>query len=212
MKQRWTAVLVMVLLIGLRAAASTAASTGEKAGTVTRIEKTAVAVQDAIPRPLQDGSDILVGDVISTGRDARLEFKLLDGSVVNLGERTVFVVTDFAQRNDEENIALRLLEGAFKASSGELTKRKPDAMNVETELGSIGIRGTTVWGGHLDKVFQIALLDGKKIVVTTRGGSVELTKPLQGTRLLSADAAPTAPRTWGDEKVTQAAATVDFSK
>ena len=204
---------ILALLISMLAAFSAVnahAGDGDVAGQVLRLQNSAMAMQDAVPRPLKVGSEILVGDVISTGKATRIEFSLNDGSKMTLGERTVFVVSEFVQKPSEENIALRLLSGAFKASSGAVAKANPDAMTVATNTGTIGIRGTTVWGGTLDTAFEVALLDGKSVTVTTRGGRVELSSVGQGTKVPSEDAAPAAPVTWEQSKITRALATVDF--
>jgi len=200
----------LAALVLMLAAQPGIAADGDKAGKVLRLKNNAMAMQDATPRPLKVGSDILVGDVISTGKDARIEFTMLDGSTMTLGERTVFVVTEFLQAPGQENMTLRLLSGAFKASSGQIAAANPEAMQVATDFGTIGIRGTTVWGGTLEKVFEVALLDGKAVRVTTRSGRVDLTKVGDGTAVESQDRAPTAPVSWGREKLSRAAATVDF--
>lgn len=57
-------------------------------GAVTRLQGNAVAMQDAIPRPLKVGDTILNGDVISTAKGARLEMRMIDDGVIALGEGT----------------------------------------------------------------------------------------------------------------------------
>ena len=192
------------------AAPAAQAAEGDVAGKVLRLKNDAVALQGAAPRPLKVGSEVRVSDVISTGDGARLEFSLLDGSVVTLGERATFALSDFEDAPSKESIALRLLSGAFKAASGSIAARNPDAMTVATNTATIGIRGTTVWGGTLDTAFEVALLDGTAVTVTTRAGTVELNSVGQGTSVPSADQPPTAPVTWAQTKVTRALATVDF--
>lgn len=209
--------LMKGLMIGLFVLASIAgtvfhvqAAEGDAAGKVLRLQKSAVAMQDALPRPLKVGDAILVGDVISTGKGARIEFSLADGSVMTLGERTVFVVNEFNQAKDQENITLRLLSGAFKATSGKISEANPDAMVVAIDAGTIGIRGTTVWGGPLDGIFEVALLDGKAVRIRTRAGEVDLNTVGTGTQVISEDTAPAKPVTWATPKVQRALATVDF--
>ncbi|MEQ9560209.1 MAG: FecR family protein [Rhodospirillales bacterium] len=186
------------------------AADGDAVGKVLRLKNNATAMQGSQPRPLQVGSDILLSDVISTSDGARLEFSLRDGSVVTLGERAMFAVSDFEDAPAQESIALRLLSGAFKAASGSIAARNPDAMIVATTTATIGIRGTTVWGGTLDTSFEVALLEGTAVTVTTQAGTVELNAVGQGTRVPSADQPPTAPVTWAQTKVSRALATVDF--
>ena len=179
-------------------------------GVVTRLQGNAVAMQDAIPRPLKVGDNILSGDVISTGKDARLELRMIDDGVITLGERTVFVVIDYILGGEAPNAAVRLLQGAFKAVSGELVKVANASFVVETEVATIGIRGTTFWGGILDDTFDVTLLEGKGIYVETKAGRVEITTPGEGTSVRSAGHAPSPPKAWPKAKIDRAVATVTF--
>lgn len=209
MLQRFGLRLFAVLALVLWSLPALAADS-EAIGKVLRLKNSATALQDAQSRPLKVGSTILVGDVISTGKDTRLEFSLKDGSTITLGERTTFAVNEFSDVPAKESIVMRMLTGAFAATSGKIAALNPDAMTVATEVATIGIRGTTVWGGKLTDEFEVALLDGKAVRVTTRAGSVDLTTVGQGTTIPSGDVAPTAPVTWAAEKVNRAKATVEF--
>ncbi|MCH7937218.1 MAG: FecR domain-containing protein [Proteobacteria bacterium] len=179
------------------------------AGTVTRLKGSAVAMQDAMPRPLKVGEKILRGDVISTGTGARLEMKMLDEAVMTLGEKTIFVVIDYIAQG-EPNAAVRLLQGAFSAVSGDMMKIAGARFMVETETATIGIRGTTFWGGTLDGVFEVALLDGKAVIVENKAGRVVIDRVGEGTAIRAADVAPTPPKRWGQGKLGRAIATVAF--
>jgi hypothetical protein len=106
---------------------------------------------------------------------------------------------------------LRLLAGSFKAVSGGIAKSAPGNFKVETEVATIGIRGTEFWGGALDGVFNIALLGGTAIIVENKAGRVEITEIGAGTAITSADVAPTAPKTWPATKVKRATDTVKFN-
>jgi hypothetical protein len=209
MRRLVTAGLLSVLILAFSTPASFAAD-GDVAGKVLRLKNDAVALQGAVPRPLKVGSEVFVSDVISTGKGARLEFSLRDGSVVTLGGQAMFALSDFEDAPSKENITMRLLSGAFKAASGAIAARNPDAMKVATNTATIGIRGTTVWGGTLDTEFEVALLEGTAVTVTTRAGTIELNTVGQGTRVPSADQPPTDPVTWAQAKVNRALATVDF--
>lgn len=180
------------------------------AGRIVRLKGAASAMQDAVPRPLKTDDPIFRGDVISTGRDARLEMKMLDDAVVNLGEKTVFVVIDYIAGGAAPSVAMRLIEGAFATSAGAIAKAPGGSMRVETDVASIGIRGTTFWGGKLDGDFQIALLSAGRIVIENRAGRTELTRPGDGTLIKSLSVAPTAPSAWPVAKQDRAKRTVAF--
>lgn len=201
-------IFVAVLLTFL--SSNSYALEGDVAGKVIRLQNSAIAIQDAMPRVLAVGSEILVGDVISTGKKARIEIQMLDESVMTLSERTNFVIVDFIFKPTEGNAAFRLLEGAFKAASGELVKLTGATMTVETRTATIGIRGTEVWGGALADDFEVALLSGKSVYVETRNGRVELNKAGEGTVVNDLNKPPGKPKIWGKPKVERALATVTF--
>lgn len=180
-------------------------------GTVTRIQSNAVAMQNAFPRVLEHGSDVLLGDVISTGGDARLEFTTLDGGVVTLGESTLFIVMEYVMSETSGNIVMRLMEGAFLATSGTMNKIAGNAFVIEGELATIGIRGTTIWGGTLTDTFEVALIDGKGVYVETNAGRVDLDTVGQGTKIPSRTKSPSPPVSWAASKINQAKATVSFN-
>jgi len=79
-----------------------------------------------------------------------------------------------------------------------------------TETATIGIRGTTFWGGMLDGAFQVAMLDGKAVIVETKAGRVVIDRVGDGTRITDADTAPTTPKKWGANMLDRAIATVAF--
>jgi hypothetical protein len=201
----------LMALIGMTIASPQFAAEGtDVIGKVTKIQKTVYAMQDALPRKLELNSDVLLGDVISTGKGARIELVLNDGAEVTLGERTHFVMQEFIMTNSDNNAVMRLLEGAFKVTSGNLMKVADASMVIETNVATIGIRGTTFWGGTLDGEFEVALLDGKGVYVETRAGRVDLSKIGDGTLISAADSAPSKPKSWPQKKVDRAVATVTF--
>ena len=187
-----------------------AAADEHTAGTVVRLQAPVLAVQDALPRVLSVGDPVFVGDVISTGKGARIQVRMIDDSVFNLGERTSFTIIDYVYRDEAGNAALRLLEGSFRAVTGKLAQASGGSFTVETEVATIGIRGTDFWGGALDGVFNIALLGGAGIVIENRAGRVEITEVGVGTTITSADVAPTTPKRWPQAKLRRAAETVKF--
>ena len=206
---RWMATAFVCLLL-LVPAANVSAQQEDVAGAVVRIQGSAVAMQDAVPRPLKAGDRILKGDVISTGSGARLEIKMLDDAVMTLGEKTIFIVIDYITGGAEPNAAMRLLQGAFSATSGKMMQIAGAKFTVETETATIGICGTTFWGGILDEVFQVALLDGKAVIVENKAGRVVINRVGDGTLITDANTAPTPPKKWHTGMFDRAIATVAF--
>ena len=92
----------------------------EKVGTVTAIKGNDVAIQNALPRSLKVGAAILLNDVISTRKGAKLELKMSDSTVFSLGPRKSFVVEESFLTGETGSGVVRLLDGAVKVISGQL--------------------------------------------------------------------------------------------
>ena len=173
------------------------AATTEKdlAGTVARLEGSAIAMQDAVPRILEVDSPVYIGDVLSTGPDSRLEIKMIDDGIFTLSESRTFMVIDYTFGGGNPNGLLRLMSGAVNAASGQLAKAAGAQFTMGADSATIGIRGTEFWAGDLDGVFQVGLWSGA-VVVENRGGAVEINRPNYGTRVADQDTSPLAPQPW----------------
>ena len=77
-------IVSLLLIVMLTAAAMPKKSSVDdtKAGIVTRIQSSAIAIQDAAPRILEVGSSIFINDIVSTGKDARVEIRMIDDTVI----------------------------------------------------------------------------------------------------------------------------------
>lgn len=207
-----TYLLALFTTIGLALGGALYAAEGtDVVGKVTRVQNSAIALQDAEPRVLNEGSEIQLGDIISTERDARVEIVMTDGAELTLGERTHFVVQEYVVDQGGNNAVMRLLEGAFKVTSGSLMQTADASFLIETNSATIGIRGTTFWGGSLDGDFEVALIDGKGVYVETKAGRVDLSVKGDGTLVKEGDVAPTTPTAWPKSKINRAMATVNFN-
>ena len=107
------------IFVALLVALPLRAADDDPVGKVSRIQGAGMAMQNALPRPLKVGDTILVGDVLSTGKAARLEVTMTDGTTLTLGEKAVMVVSEFIM-GAQPNAALRLLQGAFSATTGKI--------------------------------------------------------------------------------------------
>jgi hypothetical protein len=74
---------------------------------------------------------------------------------MTLGQKTIFIVIDYITGGEEPNAAMRILQGAFSAVSGEMMKTAAAKFTVETETATIGIRGTKFWGACLTGRFRL---------------------------------------------------------
>jgi ferric-dicitrate binding protein FerR (iron transport regulator) len=182
----------------------------DTAGTVSRIQGSAIAIQDALPRILKTGTQIQLGDVISTGPDSRLELKMIDDTIFTLGARTHFVVMEYEFKNTVGSGAVRLMSGALNTITGKLAMLNGAPLKVETNFGTIGIRGTEFWMGSLQGDFEVVMWEGAGVEIRNRAGDSEILQANDGVRIDGPDTAPRTAEFWELEKRLDAMATVTF--
>lgn len=204
---RWPAFKLAFILIaaGLLGAAQEGAVDDEVVGKVTAIKGAAIAMQDALPRPLSLGSKIHLDDVVSTGKTAKVEFLMSDDAVFSLGPRSTFVIQEYFLKGEEGNAITRLMSGAIRVTSGKIAQLTTKPFVIETNVATIGVRGTEFWGGELDGVNQFALLDGAGITVTNKAGTILISDIGSGTTVSSGTTAPRPATTWSRAKLNKAA-------
>jgi hypothetical protein len=103
---------------------------------------------------------------------------------------------------------VRVLEGTFLFVGGQSEQSEGGDVQIATTFATLGVRGTTVWGGPIDGAFGVLVLDGE-VNVTNAGQSVTL-GPGQGTTIADPQAAPQPVVVWPQDKVDRAIASVSF--
>jgi hypothetical protein len=200
----------LLLLAGLLLAAGPAAAQEPPAvGTVARVQNEAVATRGAAIRPLAPGAAVHRGEILNTGRDARLEVRLADGTSLTMGEWGAVVVEDLVEDRERPALFVRVVSGVFRLITGEIARLRPQAVRVATPLATIGVRGTDFWGGRLDGEFSVLLLEGR-IVVVTPAGAVELSEIGTATRVAAPGALPAPAEAWDVDRQARAFDTVTF--
>jgi len=201
---RLVAVLALVL-----ASAALARAEPVAIGSVDKVQAEAEATLAGRTRPLAASSDLYFLDRCRTGEGARLEATLRDGTKLTLGERANLVVDAFVYDpgTSRAELAVRFAKGAFLFVGGRIDGTPGGKTIIRTPTAAIGVRGTTVWGGPIDKGFGVLALDGE-VTVTGRRGTVTLRKG-EGT-MIFADGAPRPVVVWPAEKVGRAIAAISF--
>ncbi len=199
------ALLALCLALPARAA--------EPVGKVSRLQGKGLVVGYNTVTDLAVGAPVRPGDTLVTLADSLAEVSLADGSSLTLAQATVFALDryEFGPDKSVAHAALRLVGGAFKAAVNKLGQvREPDFV-VRTPLATIGIRGTTFWGGFLraDK-FGVMLVQGTGVYVQSEAGKVELNQPGEGTWVNLATGALKPVAQWTQQEKDMAYATVTF--
>lgn len=177
------------------------------------LNATGAATGESIRR----GTALRQGDRVATGKDARLRVRFVGGSLLTLGGDTQLEVTRYepATADQPQQAYFKLLDGVILAVADGVTHGEGD-YTIETTAGSIGIRGTIVWGGYfIPGQADFVLFEGGPVDISNELGSVTLTEPGQGTSILVDDnqeglAPPLPPEYWSAAKAFNATTTIAY--
>ena len=180
-------------------------------GAVDKVQEQAVAIQAGASRDLAIAGPVYFRDKMRTGPGARLEAKLDDGTVLTLGEKGKLTVDEFVYRPGESGnkLALNVTKGAFLFVGGKIEGPTGGNVSIKTPVGTLGVRGTTVWGGPIDGGFGVLVLKGE-VWVKTKHGAIDL-KEGSGTMIFPAKA-PEKAAPWSADRTKRAVATISFGQ
>ncbi|WP_375464061.1 FecR domain-containing protein [uncultured Methylobacterium sp.] len=186
-----------------------AAATPAQVGRVDKVERQAVAVVEGAPRDMAPTGPVFFSDMIRTGEASRLEAELADGTKVTMGEQGKITIDAFVYRPGQPGgkLGLNVVRGAFLFVGGKIEGPTGGNVAIRTAVGTLGVRGTTVWGGHIDGGYGVLVLDGI-VTLKTRRGTVTMRKG-QGTMVYDGRA-PQAAAPWPEDRTKRAVATISF--
>lgn len=135
--------LALIWLFGLNALPAYA----QEAARVVMLTGSASAqAPNAKPRPLAKDSVLHPGDTVQTDRNATLRLRFADASEITLQADTRISIDQFKYNDADpgaDRLVLDFIKGGLRAISGAIGKRgNPDAYELRTQAGNIGIRGT----------------------------------------------------------------------
>ena len=153
-------------------------------------------------RTLEKGAAFFVSDLIRTESNSAAKLKFADDTVFFLGEESELSVEKFSYKDpaQENSLSSRIVKGTFRFVSGLIASEKPDAMEVNTSVATIGIRGTNVAGKADATSATVILLEPEgdpkptSIVVANQYGSVQINQPGYGTEVPDQFSPPSPPR------------------
>lgn len=197
----------------LLAAEATGGPEDTPIGHVSRVQGTSFLVRGGELRDVKVGVSVLRGESLRTGPNARVELTMLDETKLGVGADAVFDLGryDLGRQRGEGAVLLRLVKGAFRVATGKLEALRGGPFEVETPVGTIGIRGTEFWGGFLNEgEVSVLLISGSGVYVKNDAGKSEILKAGYGLTVRSRGEIPPPASMWSPDKVRRAYATVTF--
>ena len=97
-------------------------------------------------RAARSGDGVYFKERIQSGKDSTLQLLLLDETTFTLGADADIVIDEMVYdpaSQDEGRLVVNVSKGVFRYISGDIAKRNPKTVSIETPLVSVGIRGTS---------------------------------------------------------------------
>lgn len=144
-------------------------------GIIVQVEGTVAikgGAKDAKPSPTAANAPFHLNDTVTTGPKSRALLLLVDGTQMILGENASFSLDDYSfdpAQPGMNKARFNFASGAFLYVSGLVAKAVSPDVKLETPHGSIGIRGTVVWGGQIDESYRVLVLEGRVTADSPRG-------------------------------------------
>lgn len=153
-------------------------------------------------RSLKIGKSIYEKDQIFTEDNASVTLLFSDKTRFELGPESTLLVNKYLYENnvDKDLTSIDVVKGTFRFVSGLIAKEKPEAMEVNTAVATIGIRGTNVIGKADATSATIILTEPEDkshktaIEVFNKFGSVTIDEPGYGTEIPDEYSPPSPPR------------------
>lgn len=128
------------VMLAFMAAALPAAEIGQIKNTSGQV----FLIRNNAQQPAKSGDLIEAADVIVTGANSSVGVTLIDNSRLSAGpnSRVEFKQFRFNPTTQEGESLTQLHRGTLAIVSGQIAKRSPDAMKVQTPTTILGVRGT----------------------------------------------------------------------
>jgi hypothetical protein len=172
--KRLSLVLILLILFPTVVNAATV-------GVVEGLQMPAWIERNGARQAVTVGLELQVGDRLITGNSARLLLRLNEGSLIKLGGNADFAVDSFLPPPKKEGFfkgVLKVLQGAFRFTTTEFSKRFQRRFDIQIATAVAGIRGTDVWGKATSEKDIICLIEGRVDVRRGEEKPVVLDEPL----------------------------------
>lgn len=116
----------------------------------------------------EKGMMVFQGDIIEAAVDSAVNIVFADNSSFAVSEGARLSVDKYIYDAEQKSGSsfFSMLKGAFIYTSGMIGKNDPENVNIDTPVGSIGIRGTVVAGviNEAGQLSEITVIDGAVVV------------------------------------------------
>jgi len=132
----------VVLSVAALVSCGIATAQQDVVGTIKTVTGDATVVVAGQSSPAQVGAALRQGYVLKTTGSIGVTLK--DSTILSAGPDSEISIDEyaFAPGNDQLKLAIRIAQGTLHYISGVIAKLKPEAVEIRTPTGLIGVRGT----------------------------------------------------------------------
>ena len=141
MKTLYSTIVFVVTSVALFV--STAVYSAEQAGQIIAVKgEVSAQAADGTSRALTKSDQVFVGEEIVTGSGAYAVIEFIDGAKATMRPDSTLAVNKYAFGTDDDGAVLELVKGGFRAITGEIAHNRPESYTVQTNVATLGVRGT----------------------------------------------------------------------
>ena len=153
---------------------------------------------------LQPGSQLQEQDSLHTGSSGRLNVRFSDGTELMLQSSTSVDIADYVFE-ENASFSLNIVGGAATLISGAIVEQNPEGFRVNTPLGTVGIRGTTLFISVSNDKVSIVVTEmsaGHSVTVMgLDGNSVSINEPGMQVDLIRGEPTPASADPAGPDSI-----------
>lgn len=146
-------------------------------GAVQEIAGSATVTRtDGTTEQLIIGSPIYEGDIVETAEDGAVEISFIDETSFAVSQNAKLAIDEyvFDPATESGSQDFSVLRGLFVFTSGLVGRDDPDDVNIDTPMGSIGIRGTIIVGNA--DTGEVTVMEGAIVVRGLNGTEITLSE------------------------------------
>lgn len=113
-------------------------------GYVMKVQGEATVSIDGTTQSATIGTPLYVGSVVKTGPAGSMGVTLRDNTLMSFGPNSEMTLDEFLfdPAQEELKLSAKITHGTLDYISGTIAKLKPEAVEINTPTGTIGVRGT----------------------------------------------------------------------
>jgi hypothetical protein len=125
------------------------------------------------------GTPVFEGDVIETDAEGAVDLVFADETSFAVSSNARMAIDEYVYDPSTESgsTEVSMLKGLFIFTSGLIARNDPDDVNIDTPVGSIGIRGTMI-AGNVD-TGEFTVIEGAIVIRSFHGEELTLSNALE---------------------------------